>query len=107
MEKALDRQGRWRSKTVAFRVSPEENSQIEMKVRLSGLTKQDYIVSRLAEREIRVVGNPRVYKALKNQMADIYEELQRLTSAQEVTPDLLETLQVIAITLNGMKEGSE
>lgn len=107
MEKALDRQGRWRSKTVAFRVSPEENSQIEMKVRLSGLTKQDYIVSRLAEREIRVVGNPRVYKALKNQMADIYEELQRLTSAQEVTPDMLETLQVIAITLNGMKEGSE
>ena len=106
MEKALDRQGRWRSKTVAFRVSPEENSQIEMKVRLSGLTKQDYIVSRLAEREIRVVGNPRVYKALKNQMADIYEELQRLTSAQEVTPDMLETLQVIAITLNGMKEGS-
>lgn len=107
MEKALDRQGRWRSKTVAFRVSPEENSQIEMKVRLSGLTKQDYIVSRLAEREIRVVGNPRVYKALKNQMADIYEELQRLTSAQEVTPDMLETLQVIAITLNGMKEGSK
>lgn len=107
MEKALDRQGRWRRKTVAFRVSPEENSQIEMKVRLSGLTKQDYIVSRLAEREIRVVGNPRVYKALKNQMADIYEELQRLTSAQEVTPDMLETLQVIAITLNGMKEGSE
>ena len=71
------------------------------------MTKQDYIVSRLTDREIRVDGNPRVYKALKNQMADIYEELQRLTSAQEVTPDMLETLQVIAITLNGMKEGSE
>ena len=107
MEKALDRQGRWRSKTVAFRVSPEENNQIEIKVRLSGLTKQDYIVSRLTDREIRVVGNPRVYKALKNQMADIYAELQRLTSAQEVTPDMLEILQMIAITLNGMKEASE
>ena len=107
MEKALDRQGRWRSKTVAFRVSPEENNQIEIKVRLSGLTKQDYIVSRLTDREIRVVGNPRVYKALKNQMADIYAELQRLTSAQEVAPDMLETLQMIAITLNGMKEDGE
>ena len=94
MEKTLDRQGRWRSKTVAFRVSPEENNQLEMKVRLT-------------DREIRVVGNPRVYKALKNQMADIYAELQRLTSAQEVAPDMLETLQMIAITLNGMKEGSE
>ena len=50
MEKTLDRQGRWRSKTVAFRVSPEENNQIEIKVRLSGLTKQDYIVSRLTEK---------------------------------------------------------
>jgi len=81
--------------------------QIEIKVRLSGLTKQDYIVSRLTDREIRVVGNPRVYKALKNQMADIYAELQRLTSAQEVAPDMLETLQMIAITLNGMKEDGE
>lgn len=107
MEKTLDRQGRWRSKTVAFRVSPEENNQLEMKVSLSGLTKQDYIVRRLTDREIRVDGNPRVYKALKNQMADIYAELQRLTSAQEVTLDMLETLQMISITLNGMKEGSE
>ena len=40
MEKALDRQGRWRSKTVAFRVSPEENNQIEIKVRLSGQTEK-------------------------------------------------------------------
>ena len=54
-----------------------------------------------------MVGNPRVYKALKNQMADIYAELQRLTMAQEVTPDMLETLQMIAITLNGMKEDGE
>ena len=105
--KNRDEHNRWRSKTVAFRVSPEEDAQIERYVQLSGLTKQDYIVSRLTDREIRVVGNPRVYKALKNQMADIYAELQRLTSAQEVTPDMLETLQVIAITLNGMKEGSE
>ena len=105
--KNRDNHNRWRNKTVAFRVSPEEDAQIETFVKLSGLTKQDYIVSRLTDREIRVVGNPRVYKALKNQMADIYAELQRLTSVQEVMPDMLETLQMIAITLNGMKEGSE
>ena len=105
--KNRDEHNRWRNKTVAFRVSPEEDAQIERYVQLSGLTKQDYIVSRLTDREIRVVGNPRVYKALKNQMADIYAELQRLTSAQEVAPDMLETLQMIAITLNGMKEDGE
>lgn len=39
--KSLDNKGRWRNKTVAFRVSPEEDERIETAVRLSGLTKQD------------------------------------------------------------------
>ena len=45
--KNLDTHNRWRNKTVAFRVSPEENEQIDAAVRLSGLTKQDYITRRL------------------------------------------------------------
>ena len=44
--KNLDNHNRWRNKTVAFRVSPEENEQIDAAVRLSGLTKQDYITKR-------------------------------------------------------------
>ena len=44
--KNLDTHNRWRNKTVAFRVSPEENKQIDAAVRLSGLTKQDYITRR-------------------------------------------------------------
>ena len=56
--KSLDRQGRWRNKVVAFRVSPEEDEQIEVAVRLSGLTKQDYIIRRLQEQEVVVIGNP-------------------------------------------------
>lgn len=43
-QKALDRHNRWRSKTVAFRMSPEENEQLDIAVRLCGLTKQDYIM---------------------------------------------------------------
>ena len=50
--KALDALGRWRNITVAFRVSPEEDSQIETLVGLSGLTKQDYIMSRLLNRDV-------------------------------------------------------
>ena len=63
--KCLDHQGRWRSKTIAFRMSPEEDSQLNIFVRLSGLTKQDYIIHRLLHREVVVQGNPRVYKALR------------------------------------------
>ena len=76
MEKNLDSKGRWRNKIVAFRVSPEEAEQIDACVRLSGLSKQDYITKRLTCREIVVQGNTRVYKALRNQMAEIYEELK-------------------------------
>ena len=69
--KNLDNHNRWRSKTIAFRVSPEENEQIEIAVRLSGLTKQDYITRRLLNRDIVVQGNPRVYKALRDQLAAV------------------------------------
>ena len=49
MEKNLDSKGRWRNKIVAFRVSPEEAEQIDACVRLSGLSKQDYITKRLTD----------------------------------------------------------
>ena len=59
--KNLDKHNRWRNKTVAFRVSPEEDAQIETAVKLTGLTKQDYIIRRLLCRDVVVQGNPRVY----------------------------------------------
>ena len=105
--KNRDNHNRWRNKTVAFRVSPEEDAQIETFVKLSGLTKQEYIIRRLTDREITVVGNPRVYKALRDQMRLIYQELQRLTVTEEISPDLLETIQMVALTLNGLKEECE
>ncbi|EOS38201.1 hypothetical protein C809_04696 [Lachnospiraceae bacterium MD335] len=102
MEKSLDYKGRWRNHTVAFRVSDEEAKLLNDLVALSGLTKQDYITRRLLCRDVVVQGNPRVYKALKNQMAAIHEELKRIESISPDNDELLYTLQVIAITLDGL-----
>ena len=102
MEKSLDYKGRWRNHTVAFRISDEEAKLLNDLVALSGLTKQDYITRRLLCRDVVVQGNPRVYKALKNQMAAIYEELKRMESVSPDNDELLYTLQVIAITLDGL-----
>lgn len=107
MEKKLDHNGRWRNRIVAFRVSDEEAKLLNDLVALSGLTKQDYIMRRLLCRDVVVQGNPRVYKALKNQMAAIYEELKRLESIDYDNDELLYTLQVIAITLDGLKGEDE
>lgn len=107
MEKILDYKGRWRNHTVAFRVSDEESKLLNDLVALSGLTKQDYITRRLLCRDVVVQGNPRVYKALKNQMSAIYEELKRLEACSSDNDELLYTLQVIAITLDGLKGEDE
>lgn len=105
--KNRDEHNRWRNKTVAFRVSPEEDKQIEIYVRLSGLTKQDYITRRLTHRDIVVQGNPRVFKALRNQLADVLTELQRIEAGGDVNDELLDLIEMIADILGGLKEESE
>ena len=105
--KNRDDHNRWRNKTVAFRVSPEEDKQIETYVQLSGLTKQDYITRRLTHKDIVVQGNPRVFKALRNQLADVLTELQRIEAGGEVNDELLDLIEMIADILGRLKEESE
>lgn len=102
--KNKDNHNRWRNKTVAFRVSPEEDEQIEIAIKLTGLTKQDYITRRLLCKDVVVQGNPRVYKALRNQFAAVLDELQRIEAGNKVDDELMDTIDMIAAILNGMKE---
>ena len=102
--KNLDKHNRWRNKTVAFRVSSEENEQIDAAVRLSGLTKQDYITKRLLCRDVVVQGNPRVYKALRNQLGTVLDELRRVKAGDDINDELLDTINLIAKIMEGMKE---
>ena len=63
----LDKHNRFRCITVGFRVSPEEHEHINKAVAMSGLSKQEYCYRRCLGRDIVVQGNPKVYKALKDQ----------------------------------------
>ena len=91
----VDYKGRWRSKTIAFRVSPEEDEVINALVAASGMTKQDYITSRLECRDINVSPNVRVYRMLRDQMRSVYVELRRLRSADGIDERLIELMQVL------------
>lgn len=102
--KNFDNHNRWRNKTVAFRVSPEEDEQLEAFVKMSGLTKQDYITRRLLCRDVVVQGNPRVYKALRDQFATVLDELRRIEAGTGVEDELLDTIYFIAEIMDGMKE---
>ena len=101
--KNLDSQKRWRNITVEFRVSAEENELINKAVKLSGLPKQEYCYRRCLGQDIVVVGNPRVYKALKDELQNVLTELKRIEN-ENVTEELLQTIQLITLTLQGLKE---
>lgn len=102
--KNLDNHNRWRNVTVAFRMSPEEDAQLEVAVRLTGLTKQDYIIRRLLCKDVVVQGNPRVYKALRNELLAVLDELRRIEAGASVDEELLDTINLIASIMDGMKE---
>lgn len=102
--KNRDEHNRWRNKTIAFRVSPEENEQIERYVQLSGLTKQDYITRRLTNKEVLVQGNPRVYKSLRNQFAAVLDELRRIEAGDGVNDELLDLIEMMTDIMGGIKE---
>lgn len=100
--KNYDEHNRWRNKTVAFRMSPEESNELDIKVKLSGLTKQDYLINRALQRDIVVVGNPKVYVALKKKLEEVLIELKSLNGSQP-SPELLKTIKLISKTLYEMK----
>ena len=105
--KNRDEHNRWRNITVGFRVSPEENELINKAVALSGLPKQEYCYRRCLNRDVVVQGNPRVFKALRNQLADVLAELQRIEAGSKVDDELLDVIEMIADILGGMKEEFE
>ena len=85
----------------------EEVTLLNNLVSLSGLTKQDYIIKRLLCKDVVVVGNTRVYKALKNHMEQIFTELKRLSTMQEIDDVTLSTIQFIGQILQDMKEENQ
>ena len=94
-EKNLDSYGRQRSKTIAFRMSPEEARLLDQLVAVSGMTKQDYIISKLSDTTMNVVPSSRMQKGLEDGMLLIYRELLRITDGCEVSPALAEKIGAI------------
>ncbi|MDY5661018.1 MAG: hypothetical protein SPG07_00145 [Coriobacteriales bacterium] len=88
--KNLDQHGRLRSKCITFRMSEQEAKHLDDLVAVSGMNKQDYIISKLLDREVVVKPNSRVQKALRMQLEDVARELSRLTRIDEAEPETLE-----------------
>lgn len=101
-KKVYDLKNRHRNKIVSFRMSEVENEQLNKFVNATGFTKQDYIINRVLKRDIIVNGNPRVFKALKNQLNEVVIELKRIETFDSENDELLELISFITKILGGL-----
>ena len=102
--KNMDKHNRWRNKTVAFRVSPEEDAQIEMAVKLTGLTKQDYIIQSVLHQKVVATGNPLMLVQFRKNLQQIERELERIEKASDMDGELLTPIRSMLEILEGFKE---
>lgn len=107
MEKNLDGQGRWRSRYVGFRMSPEESELLNHLVEISGQSKQEYIINKLLNRDIVVEPNPRVYKMLKGQLLQVLDEMKSVENCADAPPELWILIEQINKTIYGIKGGED
>ena len=76
-KKYLDEEGRFRSKTVAFRLSPQEAEELDLMWRISGYRiKQDYIRDCLFRRKVEAKGNPHMLISMRRTLKEIKEEVE-------------------------------
>ena len=97
-----DKCGRRRSKTIAFRVSPEEDYEIGIMVAASGMTKQDFITSKLEDRTLIVKPNVRVFKLLQPYLLDIYRELRTIRVSEDMDDRFLNSLELLSLICAGV-----
>lgn len=93
---------RYRSQTIAFRVSPEEDKQINIAVSLSGMTKQDYITYKLLDRTINVKASCKVHRAVYDRLTEVLEQLKRPNDDREIDDELMDNISLITRLVDGL-----
>lgn len=104
-EKNRDDKNRWRNVTIAFRMSPEENEELNNRVKLSGFrTKQDYIIQSVLHQKVVATGNPLMLVQFRQNLQRIEHELERIEKASDMDGELLTPIRSMLEILEGFKE---
>ena len=86
---------RKRSKTMAFRCTPEERKLICEMAAWSGMNRQDYIIARLTDTQVEVRPSVSVQKALKDSMAELAKEVRLAASYGELSGSLQQRIELM------------
>lgn len=86
---------RKRSKTMAFRCTPEEHKLICEMAAWSGMKRQDYIIAKLTDTQVEVKPSVSVQKALKDSMAELAKEVRLAASCGELSESLQRRIELM------------
>lgn len=86
---------RKRSKTMAFRCTPEEHKLICEMAAWSGMGRQDYIIAKLSDTEVEVRPSVSVQKALRDSMSELTKEVRLAASYGELSESLQQRIKLV------------
>ena len=93
-KKNKDEKNRFRSRTIAFRLSPEEADELDMRWKISGYRiKQDFIRDSLFHQRVVARENPQMLTSMKKYLLRIEKQLQNRECIQDSGDEILVTLQ--------------
>ena len=96
---------RKRSKTMAFRCTPEEHKLICEMAAWSGMSRQDYIIAKLTDTQVEVRPSVSVQKALKDSMAELSKEVRLAASYGELSESLQQRVELVMRFFLALGEG--
>lgn len=96
---------RKRSKTMAFRCSPEERKLICDMAAWSGMSRQDYIIAKLTDTKVEVRPSVSVQKALRDSMAELTKEVRLAGSYGELSESLQQRIELVMRFFLALGEG--
>lgn len=97
---------RKRSKTMAFRCTPEERKLICEMAAWSGMSRQDYIIAKLTDTQVEVKPSVSVQKALKNSMAELTKEVRLAASYGGLSESLQQRIELVMRFFLALGEGA-
>ena len=103
-QKSKDKKNRWRNVVVGFRMSPQEAEELNVKVSLSGLSKQEYLIKSCLGQKLHIVCGRKVAREMQMYLEAILEELQNMETTEEIDEELLTPLNHILEILNAEED---
>ena len=103
-KKVKDDKNRWRSKTIAFRASPEEAEELDKRWKLCGFqTKQDYLITCMLKPYVVARGNQMMITNFRKELRGILSELERINEVSEIDEELFTPIRTMLEILESFK----